>query len=78
LSRSAALEALWTDAWSELAELTADDSALLCFLPDGQLVPAEICRGWLQDSVDEGWRVRVSAGWVLGKPGVIASRWRED
>lgn len=77
MSSNADLEALWTGAWSELAELTGVNSADLCLLPSGQLVGTEACRGWLQDSVYDGWQVGVASGWVTGKPGVIASRWRE-
>jgi hypothetical protein len=47
-----------------------------CLLPDGQVVSVEECRSWLQQSAYEAWQLRVELGWVRGKPGIIASRWR--
>jgi hypothetical protein len=38
-------------------------------------VGVEECKGWLQESVYEGFIVQVEAGWVLGHRGVVASRW---
>ena len=78
MSSSAETEQLWTDAWSDLYELTGGVYGVNHLLPDGRVVDLEKCKGWLQDSVYAGWSVRVECGWVLGKPGVVASRWREE
>jgi len=78
LGNNAALEARWVAAWSALAELNVREGVALCLFPDGQTVDAEACRAWLQDSVYDGWQVDVASGWVLGRPGVIVSRWKSE
>jgi hypothetical protein len=47
-----------------------------CLLPDGSIVGVEECKGWLQQSVYEGFLVRVEAGWVGHRQGVVVSRRR--
>lgn len=70
------IEMRWIDAWSALYELIGSRSSVPCLLPDGRVVDAETCRGWLQESAYEGFEVKVEAGYIAGKKGVHASRWR--
>lgn len=72
------IEELWIDAWNELYNLVDDRWDVKFLLPDGRVVDMEECKGWLQNSVYEGWRVKVEAGWVLGRHGIVASRWLPD
>jgi hypothetical protein len=72
------IEMRWVDAWSDLYEIVGQRWDVRCCLPDGRVVDVEGCKGWLQESVYEGYDVRVEPGWVLGKPGVIASRWERE
>ena len=71
MSGNADIEQRWTDAWSDLYELTGGVYGVQCLLPDGQIVGPEDCKGWLQESVYAGWSVRVERGWVRGQPGVV-------
>jgi len=71
------LEMRWIEAWNSLYELIEQRWDVKCLLPDGRVVDTEECLGWLQHSAYQGWRVKVEAGWVLGKQGIVASR-RED
>ena len=70
------IEMRWVDAWNEVYEIAGDRWDVQCLLPDGQVVDAEACRGWLQDQVYAGWFVKVEPGWVLGKRGIVASCWQ--
>jgi hypothetical protein len=69
------IEMRWIEAWSDLYELLKQRSDVKCLLPDGRVVDIEECKGWLQDSAYQGWYVKVEAGWVLDKQGIVASRW---
>ena len=69
------IEMCWVEAWSDLYELLKQRSDVKCLLPDGRVVDIEQCKGWLQDSAYQGWHVKVEAGWVLDKQGIVASRW---
>jgi hypothetical protein len=69
-------ETRWVDAWNELYDLIGKRSNVPCCLPDGQVVDVETCKGWLQSSAYEGFALKVEAGWIRGKQGVIVSRWR--
>ena len=69
------IENLWIEAWSNLIEIVEDEARTMrCLLPDGNVVDVEQCKGWLQDSVYAGFSVNIECGWVLGRRGVIASR----
>ena len=70
------IEMQWVMAWSDVYEIIGDRWDVRCLLPDGQVVDAEACRGWLQEQVYEGWSVKVEPGWVLGKQGIVASHWQ--
>ena len=78
MSRKSELEMHWIGAWSDLAEIVGARWDVPCLLPDGTVVSVEACKGWLQDSAYEGWSVKAEQGWVLGKRGVLVSRWRSD
>jgi hypothetical protein len=69
------IEMCWVEAWSDLYELLKQRSDVKCLLPDARVVDIEECKGWLQDSAYQGWHVKVEAGWVLDKQGIVASRW---
>jgi hypothetical protein len=69
------IEMRWVEAWSDLYELLKQRSDVKYLLPDGRVVDIEECKGWLQDSAYQGWHVKVEAGWVLDKQGIVASRW---
>ena len=75
---NAEIEERWIDAWNALDEIIGDRWNVRCLLSEGQVVSVDECQGWLQDSVYDGWRVKVEPGWVFGKQGVIASRWRDE
>lgn len=75
---NAELEERWIVAWSDLAEIVGTRWDVPCLLPDGTVVSVEECKGWLQDSAYEKWNVKVKAEWVLGRRGVVVSRWRSE
>ena len=75
---NAEIETRWIDAWNELYDIKGHRSDVTCQLPDGTIINFEECRGWLQESVYAGYRVRVEAGWVGHLRGAILHRWRED
>jgi hypothetical protein len=72
------IEMRWINAWSDLYEIIGIRGALNCQLPDGSIVSVEDCKGWLQESAYNGYLLRVEFGQILGKPGVIASRWKAE
>ncbi len=78
MASSSELEDRWIDAWSDLFEIVGERWNVQCQLPDGRVVSVEACQGWLQDSAYDDWQVKVEPGWVLGKQGVVASRWRNE
>lgn len=71
-------EMRWIDAWNDLYDLIGKRCDVLCCLPDGEVVDVETCKGWLQSSAYEGFSLKVEAGWIRGKRGVIASRFRDS
>jgi hypothetical protein len=71
------VEMRWIHAWNEVYAIVGERWNVQCLLPDGQILDPEACRGWLQEMVYEGWFVKVESGWVLGKPGIVVSRWKE-
>lgn len=73
MTTNADREMFWINAWNDLIDIVKDLS-VKCLLPDGQIVDFEQCKGWLQESAYSGYIPAVSAGSVLGRPGVIASR----
>ena len=76
MASNADIEMRWVDAWSDLYEIIGDRGDIPCQLPDWSVVDSEECRGYLQDSVYEGYLVRVEAGWVGHRRGAIVHRWR--
>ncbi|MBD2073443.1 hypothetical protein H6F86_05990 [Phormidium sp. FACHB-592] len=77
MTNKAEIEQRWIEAWNDLYELAGDRYDVKCLLPDGRVVDLEECKGWLQDAVYEGWRLKVEVGWVRGRRGIIASQWRD-
>lgn len=73
---NADIEMRWVEAWNDLYDLIGKRTNVPCCLDSGQVVDVEACKGWLQESVYQGWEVKVEAGYILGKKGVLASRWR--
>lgn len=74
----AEIEMRWVDAWNELYDIVGIRCDVLCQLPDWSVVDIEGCKGWLQQSVYEGFEVQVKAGWVGHKKGVVVSRSRPE
>lgn len=68
----------WVDAWNDLYDLVRASPNVRCQLPDGTVISFEDCKEWLQTSVYEGYFVRVESGYVLGKSGVVISRWKSE
>jgi hypothetical protein len=56
---NAEIEMRWVDAWSELYELLKTLNDGHCQLPDGSVLDTEQCKAWLQESVYEGYLVKV-------------------
>ena len=75
MSSNAEIEMRWVDAWNDLYDIVPPDRVAPCQLPDWSVVNVDECLGWLQDSVYAGYFVRVEAGWVGHRRGVIAHRW---
>ena len=74
METNADIEMRWIDAWNELYEIIGSRRDVPCQLPDWSIVDVEECKGWLQRSVYEGYRVRLESGWVGHKKGVVVSR----
>ncbi len=68
-------EMRWVEAWNDLLDLARKRVGIRCLLPDGVVVDLENAKSWLQNSVYEGYQVKVESGYVLGCPGVILLRW---
>lgn len=71
------VEQRWIEAWNDLYELVGDRYDVKCLLPDSGVVDIEECKGWLQNSAYQGWWIKVEPGRVMGKWGIIASRWQD-
>lgn len=67
-------EQRWIDAWNELYEVFGGRASGECLLPDGTLVSFEEAQGFLQRAAYEGDRVRVEAGWALGRRVAVLTR----
>lgn len=78
MATNAEIEMRWVDAWNALYEIVEQRRDVLCQLPDGVAVDVEACKGWLQESVYEGYLVQVEVGWVGHRKGVIVSRSRSS
>ena len=73
LNSNADIEMRWVDAWNDLYEIVGGQLDVPCQLPDFSVVDVEECKGCLQDLVYKGYLVRVSAGWVGHRKGVVVS-----
>jgi hypothetical protein len=69
------IEMGWVDAWNDVYDIVGPGRVCPCQLPDWSIVSVDECLGWLQESVYAGYLVRVEAGWVGHRRGVIAHRW---
>lgn len=76
MESNADIEMRWVDAWNKLYEIIGDCCDVPCQLPDWSVVDIEECKGWLQQSVYEGYQVSMEAGWVGHRKGVVVSRSR--
>ncbi len=78
MASNADIEMRWVDAWNDVDDIIRDRCDVPCMLPDWSIVGLEECLGWLQDSVYQGYEVRVEAVWVGHRRGVIARRTAPD
>lgn len=77
MTSNAEIEMRWVQAWSDLYEIVGKSSDIpRIMLPDGQFVDMEACKGWLQESVYQGWFVKVDERQDKGKRVFVASRWK--
>jgi len=75
---NAEIEMHWVDAWNDLLDLVGNATDVMCHLPNGRTVDVEECKAWLQDSVYQGFLVRVEAGRVEGRWGLLTFRWKDE
>ncbi|HBI45406.1 MAG TPA: hypothetical protein DDY78_21520 [Planctomycetales bacterium] len=68
----------WVDAWNDVYDIIRGRREVPCMLPDWSIISVDECLGWLQQSVYEGYLVRVEEGWVGHRRGVIAHRCQPD
>ena len=74
MASNADIERRWVDAWNDVYDIVRNRQDMPCMLPDWSVVSLDECLGWLQDSVYQGFAVRVEEGWVGHRRGVIAHR----
>lgn len=74
MTSNADIEMRWVNAWNELYDVIGRREDMPCLLPDGLEISFDQCKGWLQVSVYEGYRVEVGQGWLRGRPAVVVSR----
>jgi hypothetical protein len=77
MSTNIELEERWIEAWNDLFDIIGERWQVSCLLPDGSVVDTETCQGWLQESACQDYCLKVEEGWVNGKRGVVALRFRE-
>jgi len=78
MASNADMEMRWVEAWNDLLKIVGDTRDMPCQLPDWSVIDVEACKGWLQDSVYEGYLVKVEAGWIGHRQGVVVSRRRQS
>lgn len=74
VASNADIEMQWVDAWNAVYDIVGDRRDAPCLLPDWSIVSLDECLSRLQESVYLGYAVRVEAGWVGHRRGVIAQR----
>lgn len=74
MSSNADIEMRWVEAWNEVYAIAGQQHDIPCQLPDWTVVSLDDCLGWLQGSVYAGYSVRVEAGWVGHRRGIIVNR----
>ena len=72
------VEMRWVDAWEAVYDIVGDRRDVPVLLPDHSVVTVQELLGWLQDSVYLGYAVRVEAGWVGHRRGIVAGRTPSD
>lgn len=72
--RNSDIQMRWIDAWNDVYNIVPKGRDAPCMLPDWSIVNVDECLGWLQDSVYQGFTVRVEEGWVGHRRGVLAYR----
>ncbi|WP_156514671.1 hypothetical protein [Planctomyces sp. SH-PL14] len=78
VASNAEIEMRWVDAWEAVHDIVGDRRDVPVLLPDYSVVTVPELLGWLQDSVYLGYAVRVEAGWVGHRQGLIAHRTPPD
>jgi hypothetical protein len=74
MSTNTEREMRWIDAWNDMYDIIGMRWQVDCLLPDGSVVDIDTCQGWLQDSAYDDYQLKVEAGWVNGKRGILVSR----
>lgn len=73
MTSNADIEMRWVEAWNEVYEIAQQQRDIPCQLPDWTVVTLDDCLAWLQNQVYAGYTVRVEAGWVGHRRGIIVS-----
>src|SRR4051812_43638078 len=55
MATNSEIEMRWVEAWNDLLDIVKGRHGIKCLLPDGAIVDVEECKGWLQDSVYQGY-----------------------
>lgn len=76
MTSKADIEMRWVNAWNDLYDIMTRD--MPCLLPDGSEVSVERCKGWLQESVYEGYCVEVGRCLLRGHPAVVVTRRKDE
>jgi hypothetical protein len=69
------IEQRWVEAWNNVFDIvkTLDhQDDVNCLLPDGSIVDIDTCKEWLQNAAYQGYCLKIEAGLVQGKMGVLA------
>jgi hypothetical protein len=74
MTSNADIEMRWVEAWNEVYEIAQQQRDIPCQLPGWTVVTLDDCLGWLQSSIYAGYIVRVKAGWVGHRRGIIVNR----
>jgi hypothetical protein len=77
MATNAEIEMRWIDAWNDLYDITGNSPIFPCMLDDYTVIDVDTLKGWLQDSVYDGWLIKVEAKMIHGKTVAFGSRWKE-
>jgi hypothetical protein len=70
------IEMIWVDAWNELYDLIGSRKKVICLLPDFKEVSLDDCKGWLQDSAYDGFKLGLKEVWYKGHKAIQVSRYK--